>query len=388
MNIQKNIIRVPKAQVEVQITVPWQDLEPKWSETLAKLAQDVELPGFRKGQAPANLVEQSLGRKLEDEVFKVVMPQALVEALQGSDVIPIDYPQYQISSFQKGGQLQFSAKVTERPKITIGDYKSIKVVRPTLKQVTDVDVEKIITDLFNRWKLRNPAPADTGQVPPASPSTTPVSSGAASGGSLSFNTNQASTPASASQNGPTPVSQITSVPSGTGPDDNFAKAVGAQSLQDLRVQIRQDLEARAKLDNELDYEEAILQQVEKITTVDLPEILIQDELNRMLVSLQRNVTERGMLLDDYLKAQNKTVEGIKNEWRSQAERNVRMELGLSEIARVEGVNISDEELQAEIDKIQDNRVKAQFTAQEPRTYMRHALRQTKTLNLLKTLVGS
>lgn len=370
MSIQKNITRAPKAQVEVAVTVPWADIEPKWNETLAKLAQEVELPGFRKGQAPSNLVEQNLGRKLEDEVFKVVMPQALVEALQGSDVVPIDYPQYQISSFQKGGQLQFSAKVTERPKITVGDYKSIKVTRPLLKQVTDVDVEKVITDLFSRWKLRNP------QV--QKPDVGGQKSG--STGTLSFNQ---ATPAA---NGP---SQPVSPPATSDvPDDNFAKAVGAQSLQDLQVQIRQDLEARAKLDNELDYEEAILQQVEKITTVDLPEILIQDELNRMLVSLQRNVTERGMLLDDYLKAQNKTVEGIKNEWRPQAERNVRMELGLSEIARTEGVDISDEELQAEVDKIQDNRVKAQFTAQEPRTYMRHALRQTKTLNLLKAIVGA
>ena len=64
-----------------------------------------------------------------------------------------------------------------------------------------------------------------------------------------------------------------------------------------------------------------------------------------------------------------------------------MELGLSEIARQEGVNISDDELQAEIDKIQDARVKQQFSQQEPKMQLRHALRQTKTLNLLKGLVG-
>jgi FKBP-type peptidyl-prolyl cis-trans isomerase (trigger factor) len=87
-----------------------------------------------------------------------------------------------------------------------------------------------------------------------------------------------------------------------------------------------------------------------------------------------------------LKGQKKTVEQLKAEWRPQAERNVRMELGLSEVARLEGVAIADNELQAEIDKIQDNRVKQQFTQQEPRMHLRHALRQTKTLNLLKTIV--
>ena len=125
-----------------------------------------------------------------------------------------------------------------------------------------------------------------------------------------------------------------------------------------------------------------------MTAVELPDILIEDELNRMLVSLQRRVADMGLLLEDYLKNQNKTLEQLKTEWRAQAEKNVRMELGLAEIAKMENVVISDQELQAEVDKIQDERVKRQFEAQEPRMHLRHALRQTRTLNLLKTLVAN
>lgn len=95
----------------------------------------------------------------------------------------------------------------------------------------------------------------------------------------------------------------------------------------------------------------------------------------------------GLLLEDYLKGQGKTLEQIKSEWRPQAEKNVRMELGLAEIARQENVSITDQELQAEIDKIQDQRVKQQFSAQEPKLQLRHALRQTRTLDLLKKMVG-
>lgn len=69
-------------------------------------------------------------------------------------------------------------------------------------------------------------------------------------------------------------------------------------------------------------------------------------------------------------------------------KNVRMELGLSEIARMENVTIADLELQAEIDKIQDSKVKKQFETQEPRLHLRHALRQTRTLNLLKNIVAA
>lgn len=366
MNVTKTINKLPKSQVDVNITVPWTDVAPVWSQTTQKLAQEVEIPGFRKGQAPLEMVEPRIAVQLQQEVMQTVMPQALMDALQGTPIVPIDYPNYQLISFSKGGNLQFKALITERPSIQVGNYKAIKVTKPQPKPVTDEDVNKIVTELFNRWKARNPAVA----VPQGQPQ--PTSNQA---GTLSFNQplQAATTPVSAAQV--------------TEPNDEFAKAVGADNLVDLRTRIKQDLENEANYNNELDYEEFILQEVEKITTVELPEILIQDELNRMLVSLQRSVTERGLLLDEYLKSQNKTVDSIKQEWRPQAEKNVRMELGLSEVARMEGVTISDDELQGEINKIQDARVKAQFEAEEPKMHLRHALRQTKTLNLLKTLVG-
>ncbi len=374
--VTKVINKLPKSQVDVTITAPWTDFAAKWDETLNRLAQEVELPGFRKGTAPLPMVEQNLGRKLEDEVFRVVMPELLIQALQGTDIVPIDYPNYQVMSFQKGGELKFNARLTNRPEIKVGDYKTVTAPRPAMKQINDADIDNVVTDLFNRWRVRQPNQPVTNQ-PAANQPAPQGGEPMGNAGSLSFGNNQPATP-------PAPTQPV-SAPDA--PDDNFAKAVGAQSLADLKAQIRKDMEDQAKYDNELDYEEAILQEVEKITQVDLPDVLIQDELNRMLLSLQRNVTERGLLLEEYLKTQNKTVESIKNEWKPQAEKNVRMELGLSEVARQEGVNITDEELQAEIDKIQDARVKQQFNQQEPRMQLRHALRQTKTLNLLKTLVG-
>ena len=234
----------------------------------------------------------------------------------------------------------------------MGDYKAIKVTRPNLKSVTEQEVQKVIDDLFKRWKVRQPS-----VVSPQSSAT--------QAGSINFQGGQVDAP-----------------------NDEFAKAMGAAGMADLRDKIRKDLEANVSYNNELDYEEAILQEVEKITTVELPDILIQDELNRMLVSLQRRVADMGLLLEDYLKGQGKTLEQIKNEWHPQAEKNVRMELGLAEIARQENVTISDQELQAEVDKIQDARVKKQFESQEPRLHLRHALRQTRTLDLLKKMVGA
>lgn len=370
MNLTKNIVKLPKSQAEVQVSMPWSDLEALWNQTSAKLAAEVEIPGFRKGQAPANMVEPRIAGQVQQEVFKLIMPQALIEALQGTNIVPIDYPQYQVIAFQKGGEFKFSAKVTERPVVTVGNYKILQAQRPSMKPVTDEEVNKIVNDLFARWKARQPQQVVS--QPQAAAQTPTVA------GSLNFNNSATATQPQPAATAPA------SVPNE--PNDVFAKAVGGNDLTDLKAKIKGDLEAEAKYNNELDYEEAILQEVEKITRVDIPDILIQDELNRMLLSLQRNVSDRGMLMEEYLKTQNKTVEQLKAEWTPQAEKNVRMELGLSEIAKQENVNIADDELQAEVDKIQDGKVKAQFASQEPRMHLRHALRQTKTLNLLKTIV--
>lgn len=364
--IAKNIVKQPKSIVEVTITVPWTDLQAVWDQTLQKMAADVELSGFRKGVAPLPMVEQQLGQRLQDEVLKTAMPNFLIEALKGTDIIPIDYPKYDLLSFIKGQQLQFKATITNRPAVAVGEYKTIKVTKPAPKAVTEEEVQKVIEDLFKRWKGKQSSVVSSQSSDTQNPTGNQT-------GSINF---QGGQQPGASANG-----------QADAPNEEFAKAMGALSLSDLKSKIRKDLEANVSYNNELDYEEAILQEIEKMTTVELPEILIQDELNRMLVSLQRRVADMGLLLEDYLKSQGKTLEQIKTEWRIQAEKNVRMELGLAEVARMENVSISDAELQAEVDKIQDAKIKQQFEAQEPRLHLRHALRQTRTLDLLKKMVA-
>lgn len=355
--VEKTISKQAKSIVEIQVSATWDMVQPIWDATLQKLAADLELPGFRKGMVPINMAETNLGTRLQEEVAKAAMPQFLMEALKGSDVVPIDYPKYKLISFVKGQAFIFMATVTNRPMVSVGNYKSIKVSRVPVKPATDEEVAKAMEDLFKRFQAKTPL-AQT----PATP--------AASGGSLNFNQPSAAQPATPAMN------------------DDFAKAMGAKDMTDLKVQVRKDLDAQINYNGELDYEEAILQEVEKITTVEIPDVLIQDELNRMLVSLQRRVADMGMLMDDYLKSQNKTLDQIKTEWNPQALKNVRMELGLAEIARLESIVVSDAELQAEIDKITDARIKQQFDYQEPRLQLRHSLRQVRTLDLLKKMVSA
>ncbi len=355
--IQKTVNKLPKSVVEVTINAPWEDVSAFWDKAVARVSSETEIAGFRKGTAPVGLVEQQTGNKIQDEFLKEAMSQILVSQLQTEQIVPIDYPKYELITFSKGQPLSFKATVTQRPQVQVGDYKNIKVAKPAPKEPVDEDVNKIVDDLFKRWKNKQSSavsPQSSAQGQQNQPS------------SINF--------------GGVPAVDTSNI---TEPNDIFAQQVGALGLTDLKNKIKQDLQSESKYNNELDYEELILQEVEKMTQVEVPDVLIEDELSRMLVSLQRRVSEMGLLLEDYLKSQNETLESIKDKWKEQATRNVRMELGLAEIARMEGVSITDQEVQAEVDKIQDGRLKAQFEQQEPRLHLKHSLRQIRTLELLK-----
>src|SRR5437667_413277 len=83
----------------------------------------------------------------------------------------------------------------------------------------------------------------------------------------------------------------------------FLKNISVETVEDLQIKTKKYLEEYQLYNNELSFEEKILSEIEKITTVELPDILIEDELNRMLVNLQRKVADMGLVLDNYLKNQ-------------------------------------------------------------------------------------
>jgi len=221
--ISKNIVKQPKSIVEVTITVPWSDLQTFWDQTLTRMAAEVELPGFRKGAAPLPMVEQNLGIKLQDEVLKTAMPNFLMEALKGTDIVPIDYPKYDLISFAKGSEAQFKATITNRPQVTVGNYKTIKVAKPTLRAVNDDEVNKVIDDLYKRWKAKQSSAL--GPQPQDKPQTGGPS------GSISFQGGQ-------------PQAQTPSNGQTQGPDDTFAIAMGATNIMDLKAILKKQFYRR------------------------------------------------------------------------------------------------------------------------------------------------
>jgi FKBP-type peptidyl-prolyl cis-trans isomerase (trigger factor) len=112
--------------IELRILIPWKEIEVEWKKAVEFLAQGVNLPGFRKGKAPAKLVEEKLDKaKIKDEVIKHLLPPAYAKAIKDNNIKPIIDPQIHVDGeLNEGQDWMFHALTCEAPAIDLGNYKA------------------------------------------------------------------------------------------------------------------------------------------------------------------------------------------------------------------------------------------------------------------------
>jgi len=124
---EKNIIeRTPDGTIELKMVLPWAVIKKEWDVVIEEMAKSANLPGFRKGKAPAKLVEEKIDKaKVKDEVLKKLLPVSYAEALKVHNIKPIIDPQIHVDGeLAEGKDWQLHAITCELPEIDLGDYKT------------------------------------------------------------------------------------------------------------------------------------------------------------------------------------------------------------------------------------------------------------------------
>jgi len=347
-----NVKKLPKSQAEIQITIPAETISEKYESVYLKMAPDVKLQGFRPGKAPRNMIEGAIGEdKIYQEVFNDLMFEAYRNAVKEHDLEPITYPHFHIDEFQKGSDLKAHAVVHLRPAVKIGDYKKIKA-KKSVPEVKDEDVKKVLDKAYENW-MKSKGGQDA-----ASPIITATT------------LSQAEAKAETQK-------QLTK--------DDFYKEVGATDESTLLSQIRHELEHQAQSRAEMDFENQILDQLEKLTDIDLPDILIEQELGSMMKSLETQLVPLKIKLEDYLKEKNETEEKLKEKWHPIATKRVKLEFALSEVTKNENIDVSEDEIITVINGAGDEKLKKELEKPEQKVYIKYSLQREKTLDRLKEL---
>ncbi len=398
-DISVAVERQPASRVQLRVEAPASDLDAAVSAALRRLGGRVRLPGFRPGKAPAAMVERAVGwDAVRQEAVDALLPELYSRALDQAGVQPVDDPDLDLSPVERGQPFIFTATVTVRPDVELGDYTALRVDVPST-EVTDKQVDEMIEELRRRnSELREVERlAQSGDVLRCSlvmrrgdellsgeeendrdldidrerllPGLADALIGMEAGQQRSF---QLTLPEDFAReelrNATVDVDvKVGAVRERILPplDDSLASfdEEHGTTLAELRDDYRKRLEeVTAERDREA-LEAAALEKLRDHAAVELPESMVEREIDRQIADLEGRLQQMGMPLDRYLEYTGTTVEKIRGERRETAVQRLRLELALDALAQAEGIEVDEAAVMREEQRVAQGR---KLTAQQRR----------------------
>lgn len=372
---------------ELVIELPVEDVAKAYEKAYQKLAQQVNIPGFRKGKAPRKMIEARVGADgMRSEAFDFVIPDAYRRAVEENSIDPVGRPEVTDVTLNAGEPCVFTVSVVTRPEVVLGEYKALTVNAP-VTEVTSEEVDKQLESLRERHaKMVVAEDAALGQGDFAlidfdgTVDGKPFSGGQSKGypleiGSGSFipGFEEQLIGAKAGEEREVKVTfpseyfvpelagkeavfvtKINDVKRKELPElnDDFAKEAGdADTLAEMKEKTLAKLTEAAKNKDESAFHEAALKQAVANATIEVPEIMVDDQVEHMIQDMDANLSQRGLSLEKYLGYMNTDMAGLRDRYRPAALEEVRTELTLEAIVKAEALAVSDEEYSEEVDKM-------------------------------------
>ncbi len=352
-----------------------------------KVVTKVTVPGFRKGKVPRSMFEKRFGvESLYQDALDILLPEAYMEAVAEAGIIPVDRPEIDIEQVGKGQELKFTAKVTVKPEVQLGEYKGVEVPAQSL-EVTEEDIENELKQLQQRHAeltvveegtvengdtvvidfegFADGVPFDGGKAEKYSleigsgsfiPGFEEQLVGLAKGEEKDIDVTFPENYQSEELKGKPVVFKIKlhDIKRKNLPelDDEFAKDVSEfDTLEEYKQDIAKRIAERKEQSGKRDLENAVVEKVSAAAEVEIPEAMIRDEVERMLGDFENRLKMQGMNLEMYFQFSGQDEEALKEQMQGDAEKRVLQSLVLEAVAQAEGIEASDEELEEELSNL-------------------------------------
>lgn len=363
-------------RVRLTVEVPFEELKPSLDAAYKKINQQVTVPGFRKGKIPARVIDQRFGRgSVLEEAINDALPKFYTEAVSEGELNVLGQPDVDITEFNDGQDLKFTAEVDIRPAIEIPDYSGIEVTVDAL-EVSDEDIDKSLEQLRERFASTSPVEraAAEGDVVvldlEASVDGEVLEDGVAKGISYTIGSGQLlegideavigleaggtatfdSELKGGSAAGKTSSVKVdvTSVQARELPelDDDFAQLASEfDTLEELRADSVKRLENMKRYDQATQAQEKVLDALLELVEVPMPEKLLADEIQTRKHNLEHHqFPAMGLDWDSYLEREGKTAEEHDAELGAQATKGIKTQFILDELVSKEQLSVNQEEL--------------------------------------------
>ena len=334
-------------EVTLDIELEKDFLEKYKDKAIENLGKDVEVKGFRKGMAPKEMILEKVGEMsiLEEQTHQAL--QDILPSLVISEKIEaLTAPKITITKIAVGSNLEFKASFALMPKVDLADYKKIA---KSIKKADKIEVTTEEIDKYIEYIRKNKAEAEY----------------------LKKKTSGEKVDESEKEKLP----EL---------NDEFVKSLGNfKDLEDFKQQLKENMQKDKEIHEKGKRRTEIMEKIIEGSKIDMPDLIIEDELDRMTKQYQADIEQTGIKFEDYLKEIKKTTEDLRKEWRADAVKRAKMNLILPKIAKSENISAEKEHVDTELkllmkqhDKIDEN---------SARLYLGHILTNEKVFEFLETL---
>ena len=368
--------------------VPAEEFDQALDQAFKKVVKDVQLPGFRKGRVPRGLFEKRFGvESLYQDAVDIVLPEAYSKAVDEADIFPIVQPSVDIEQIEKGKALIFTAEVEVKPEVTLGEYKGLEVEEESV-EVTDEDIEQELKNLQEQHAEL--VVKEDGEI--AEGDTVVIDfegftdgeafeGGKGENHSLEIGSGQFIPGFEEKLIGKKPGEEteidvtfpeeyhaenlagkeatfkvkIHEVKAKELPelDDEFAKDVDdeVETLDELKTKKKEQMLEERTQAAETAKRESLIEKASDNVEVDIPDAMVENELEQMLAEFEQRLQMQGMTLEMYSQFSGQDEDALKEQMKEDAAKRVKTSLTLEAIANAENLEATEEEVNEEIDKM-------------------------------------
>lgn len=410
--------------VKLEVKVEAEKFDAALKKAYNKNKAHFNVQGFRKGKVPMAMVKKFYGIEvLYDDAINFVMEETYPVALEENDIKPVDYPKVEVVQVGEGKEFIYTAEVTVFPEVELGEYKGLEVEKKTY-EVTEEDVNKELEAMQMRnarvevkkegtVEDKNIAVIDfegfvDGVAFEGGKGTDyPLEIGSGSfidnfeeqligvavGEEKEVNVKFPENYGKEDLNGKDAMFKVTvkeiKVKELPALDDEFAKeSTEFETIAEVKEDIKKRLEESNTARAEKELEEAVINAAVDAAKIDLPQVMVDKEIDVMIKDLENRLKYQGLTLDQYMQFTGNDLEKMKDYMRENAERKVRADLVLDAIAKAENFEVTEEELKEKATEVAkmysagDNEKMIDLLMQSQKAMLENDLRITKTIKFL------
>jgi trigger factor len=309
--------KLPESEVVIEGEISEELLLKHRTSALKNIAKNAELPGFRKGHVPENIIIERYGEMtILGDAAEEALNEVYPEIIESEKLFVLGAPEVSITKLAKGNPLGFKIKVAIVPEFKLPDYK--KIAASEMKKdddlsVTEKEIDDVIKEIrgnFAHAELHKKIGTDNHDHAPIKDDDLP---------------------------------EFT---------DEFVKKIGDfKDVEDFRTKAKENIKREKQYRTREKKRMATLEETLAKTNVTVPKVLVESELAKMLAQFKDDVTRAGAQYEEYLKHAKKTEEDIRKEWRETAEKKAKVQLVLNKISEEEKISPDAEKVRNETEKL-------------------------------------